>query len=325
MSRHFQLVAMFLLVLALGLAACGGPPPPAEEAPPAEEEAVAPAEGEEAPAEPAEAPTSAPTSPPAEPTDELAEIPSLAFDGVTRNADWQPIIQDFDGVAMALVPAGCFMMGSTDEQINYAVELYGSGAERSWFEEEQPVHEVCFEEPFWIDAYEVTNGQFGSAASHCTDWSSGDDQPRICVDCSEAATYCDSRGARLPTEAEWEYSARGPDGLVYPWGNEFAPDNVVYVGSSGGETASVGSSPGGVSWVGAYDLSGNVLEWLADWYGIYPSGAQVNPSGPDSGEFRVMRGGSWDSDAYDLRGADRSGFYPFGSGSINGFRCARDY
>ncbi len=277
MFRHFQLVAMLLLVLALGLAACGGGTVPTEEAP----------------AEPTETPTSLP----------------LGFEPVTRNADWEPIIQDFDGVEMALVPAGCFMMGS-----------------ESGDSDEQPVHEVCFDEPFWIDVYEVTNAQFGSAASDCTEWSSDDNQPRICVNWYDAAAHCESREARLPTEAEWEYAARGPDGLVYPWGNEFVADNVVYDDNSGGETASGGSQPGGVSWVGAYDLSGNVWEWVADWYGAYPSTAQVNPSGPGSGDYRVFRGGSWHRYGVNVRAANRYWILPGSSYSYRlGFRCARDY
>jgi formylglycine-generating enzyme required for sulfatase activity len=244
----------------------------------------------------AEEPTETPTEEP-EPTE--TPLP-IGFAPVTRNADWEPVIQDFNGVEMALVPAGCFMMGN-----------------------EQPVHEVCFEEPFWIDVYEVTNGQFGSAASDCTHWSSSDNQPRICVDWRDATAHCESRGARLPTEAEWEYAARGPDGLVYPWGNEFIADNVVYGDNSGGHTASVGSRPGDVSWVGAYDMSGNAWEWVADWYGTYPSEAQVNPTGPGSGQYRVLRGGSWgDHSSYSLRGANRLRHPPVDPAPDHGFRCA---
>jgi formylglycine-generating enzyme required for sulfatase activity len=237
----------------------------------------------------------------------LTEGALPGFEPVAHNADWEPVIQDFDGVEMALVPAGCFMMGSND------------------YSDEQPIHEVCFDAPFWIDVYEVTNGQFGSAASDCTDWSSDENQPRICVDWYEAVAHCEARGARLPTEAEWEYAARGSDGLVYPWGNEFVPDNVAYYANSGGQTANVGSRPGGVSWVGAYDMSGNVWEWVADWYGAYPGEAQVNPTGSGSGSSRVLRGGSWTLDALNLCGAYRERGNPDGAGVDVGFRCARDY
>jgi formylglycine-generating enzyme required for sulfatase activity/tRNA A-37 threonylcarbamoyl transferase component Bud32 len=251
--------------------------------------------------------------------EETEEVPGSEPE--PRNADWSPVIQDFDGIEMALVPAGCFMMGSSEEEIDYALDLcetYSGGCVRTWFEREMPQHEVCFEEPFWIDVYEVTNAQYGSSG----EWP-GDNRPREEITWFEAADYCESRGARLPTEAEWEYAARGPDGLVFPWGNEFVAHNVVYYGNSGSQTASVGSRPGGVSWVGAHDLSGNVWEWVADWYGTYPSGAQVNPSGPDSGSVHVMRGGSWSAlQGFNLRAADRSWDYPGYPINTLGFRCA---
>jgi tRNA A-37 threonylcarbamoyl transferase component Bud32 len=224
--------------------------------------------------------------------------------GVASNAEWTPHIEEFDGVPMALVPAGCFRMGSEDG---------GS--------DEQPVHEVCFNDPFWIDVYEVTNEAFGSVG--CEEYSSDPDQPRNCVNWTDALAHCEARGARLPTEAEWEYAARGPDGLEYPWGNEFNGDYLVW---STSQTAEVGSKPDGASWVGALDMSGNLREWVNDWYGTYPSGQQVNPSGPESGEYRVLRGGSWDlNDTSLLRGANRLKNYPSFEVIFNGFRCALSY
>jgi formylglycine-generating enzyme required for sulfatase activity len=239
-----------------------------------------------------------------------AGMPEIACTGVEDNDDWTPVIQEFNGVEMALVPAGCFMMGSTSGK-----------------DEEQPVHEVCFEEPFWIDVYEVTNEQFGAVG--CADWSSEPQQPRICVTWFEARDHCESRGARLPTEAEWEYAARGPDGLIYPWGNDFVGDNVVYNENSGGHTANVGSKPGGGSWVGAFDLSGNVWEWVNDWYdaGYYSTLADgaVNPQGPGSGDARVLRGGAWDDYTYHLRAARRNGNNAGYGDNSYGFRCALSY
>ena len=132
---------------------------------------------------------------------------------------------------MVLVPVGCFMMGSSDGKAD-----------------EAPVHEVCFDAPFWIDVYEVTNAQFGTSGQF-----DGDDRPREMMNWQRALAYCQSRGARLPTEAEWEYAARGPDSLIYPWGNAFIADNVVYFLNSENRTWDVGSRPQGVSWVGAYD------------------------------------------------------------------------
>jgi formylglycine-generating enzyme required for sulfatase activity len=245
-------------------------------------------------------------------TTDLQRARQLAEAGVTRNADWIPYIEEQNGVEMALIPAGCFPMGSAS----------GEGDEES-------VHEVCFDEPFWIDVYEVTNERFGSVG--CADESSEPEQPRNCVSWTDALAHCEARGrgARLPTEAEWEYAARGPDGLVYPWGNDFVAGNVVYDGNSGGQTANVGSRLGGVSWVGALDLSGNVWEWVNDWYdaGYYSTLADgvVNPQGPGSGDARVLRGGSWGDYAYHLRADDRYGNNPGYGDNSYGFRCALSY
>jgi len=236
----------------------------------------------------------------------------LAEAGVTRSADWEPYAETINGALMALVPAGCFQMGSQEGD-----------------SDELPVHEVCFEEPFWIDVYEVTNAQVEEAVPGCIWLSSGDNQPRICISWTDSLAHCESRGARLPTEAEWEYAARGPDGLVYPWGDAFVADNVVYGGNVGGETALVGSKPGGVSWVGAYDLSGNVWEWVNDWYapgyyGTLADGA-INPQGPDTGEYRVLRGGAWGDGSLGVRAAGRNRNAPDNSYPGGGFRCALSY
>ncbi len=228
--------------------------------------------------------------------------------GVTRNADWTPYTEIINGVEMALVPAGCFQMGSTSGE-----------------SDEQPIHKVCFDQPFWIDVYEVTNEQYGEVAAGYRRYSSALNQPRICITWHNAKAHCESRGARLPTEAEWEYTARGPDSVVYPWGNTFIADNVVYGDNSDGRTWAVGSKPEGISWVGVYHLSGNVWEWVNDWYGGYSSERQVNPTGPDNGTLRVWRGGSWYYDASYLRSSDRGGINPGYKYDNGGFRCALSY
>jgi formylglycine-generating enzyme required for sulfatase activity len=232
----------------------------------------------------------------------------LGFPGspVTRNADWEPVIQEFDGVPMALVPVGCFTMGSD----------HGLAGD------EWPDHEQCFDEPFWIDVTEVTNAQYGSEGAF-----SGDNMPRETVGWGQAAAFCESRGGRLPTEREWEYAARGPDGLDYPWGSQLEPDYVVYHDNAGGQPAEVGSRPEGASWVGALDMAGNVFEWTSSLYAPYPYDPDDGREDPSSGGQRVLRGGSWFNQPrrttvrsdYRVRDpASRS------DGAV-GFRCVRDY
>jgi sulfatase modifying factor 1 len=268
--------------------------------------------------------TSMPTGTPTLVPTPVATLDVAAATAPARNAAWTPVIREFDGVEMVLVPAGCFMMGTTEEQIEAALAQCNEergDCQRKWFEDEMPAHYVCFEEPFWIDRTEVTNGQYGSAGSH-----SGDEFPRENVTWLEAQAFCESRGARLPTEAEWEYAARGPESLVYPWGDEFVDDNAVYKANSDNETAPVGSRPEGASWVGALDMSGNVYEYVADWYAPdYGSfvGTAFAPTGPETGDERVLRGGAWYRYSCFLRAAVRLPI-PQWVGDLNdGFRCAR--
>ena len=193
--------------------------------------------------------------------------------------------------------------------------------------DESMVHEVCFQSPFWIDIYEVTNEQYGSTG--CESLSAEPTQPRNCVNWLSSVAHCEARGARLPTEAEWEYAARGPDNLAYPWGDTFEAENVLYYGNNTGGPASVGSKPDGVSWIGAYDMSGNVWDWVNDWYsdtyyGTLEDGV-VNPSGPSAGDFRVLRGGSWVVNTVFLSTTHRYRDVPSNQDGTYGFRCAAPY
>ncbi len=247
-------------------------------------------------------------------------------------------VRERDGMTMVYVPAGEFEMGSTDGD-----------------DDEQPVHTVALD-AFWLDQTEVTNAQFafflneqgnqeeGGVTwldiddSDCLIEESGDtfqsqsgyaDHPVIEVSWYGAEAYCEWAGGQLPTEAEWEYAARGPEGFVYPWGNSWQPglancdeddceDGFEYM-------SPVGSFPAGASWVGALDMSGNVWEWVADWYDAeyYARSPRENPTGPEEGEYRVLRGGSlWDSADFSrcgFRGRGNPGY-----GNVNGgFRCVR--
>jgi formylglycine-generating enzyme required for sulfatase activity len=271
-------------------------------------------------------------------TPELTRDPPyvLAEQGVNTNNEWRPYTKDVNGVEMALVPAGCFVMGSEEGN-----------------DDERPAHEQCFDEPFWIDVYEVTNAQFadflnqaGNQSEEGTAWlDAGDDDVRIQdnngtwtptdsyanhsvieITWFGAVAFCESRGARLPTEVEWEYAARGPGNLTYPWGNDFEDDYVIWNTS---ETANVGSKPNGVSWVGALDMSGNVWEWVSSLYKNYPydvTDGREADGDSDNTSSRVLRGGSWYfSSSYFLRASDRSGVLPASSGNDYGFRCASSF
>lgn len=248
--------------------------------------------------------------------------------GVSRNDLWSPIVRRLDGLDLALVPAGCFTMGSTGTQLIFALasceRFYGTGKCQVDFEQsETPAHEVCFDRPFWIGETEVTNRLFGSSSS--TDMETmyrGPAWPRETVTWYEASQFCLAHNARLPTEAEWEYAARGPDNLVFPWGNEFDLGNLI---SGRLSPADVGSVAAGVSWVGAFDMSGGIGEWMADWYGPYAQASVTDPGGPPDGQQRVIRGGSWFSfAAFSLRTSNRESASPDIANSTIGFRCARD-
>lgn len=235
----------------------------------------------------------APTATPLPPTNEP----------ITKNADWTPVEQDFDGVTMVEVPAGCFVMG------------HEAGRR-----DESPESQICFEKPFWIDKTEVTNKQYGSNGNF-----TGDENPRENLTWFEARDFCASRSARLPTEAEWEYASRGPDDLIYPWGNELVNDNLVFDQNSNNQTAPVGSKPAGASWVGALDMSGNVWEWVSSLYRAYPYAADDGREDlENTTDRRVYRGGVGSYIDFGVSGATRFRAKPDDREWFIGFRCARD-
>jgi iron(II)-dependent oxidoreductase len=196
---------------------------------------------------------------------------------------------------MMQVPAGCFMMGSTPDEIDALITQFDNDFVRAIFTAEGPQTKICFDTPFWIDKIEVTNAQFnqfkGQAKnqSHWTD----DLRPRKQITWFEARDFCALRGARLPTESEWEYAARGPDGFTYPWGNDFDEKKAIWKRGSDQGTANVGSIPEGASWVGSLNLSGNVWEWTSSIYKPYPYVAIDGRESNDNANIdRVLRGGS---------------------------------
>jgi len=232
--------------------------------------------------------------------------------------------------SILLVPAGNFIMGS-----------YNGNAD------EQPVH-IVYLDAFYIDKYEVTNALYKSCvdANACAfpkfDNSNlrptyygdprYDQYPVIGVTWDMAKAYCEWRKASLPTEAEWEKAARGPDGRMYPWGNSSDQSRANYNNNGdpnyAGDTSAVDAYPSGVSPYGVFDMAGNVWEWVADIYdaSYYASLTLpiANPLGPASGAYRVVKGGSWDSSEFSLRSAGRGFYDPSNANIYIGFRCARN-
>jgi formylglycine-generating enzyme required for sulfatase activity len=236
-----------------------------------------------------------------------AGLPEIACTGVTANDQWEPVFRAFNGIEMALVPAGCFLMGNNNS-----------------LPEEQPVHRICFDQPFWIDRTEVTVSQFvdflNDQPEPVTDhdrwvfnstlngdpyvqmerigdvWEPHfqvDQRPLEFVKWIGANDFCSWREVRLPTEAEWEFSARGPDNNLYPWGNELIMDNIVRFRD---RNPDVGSIPQGASWVGALDMSGSVFEWTSSLYRPYPYDAfdgREASAELDLVNHRVFRGCPW--------------------------------
>ena len=251
--------------------------------------------------------------------------PALAGHDVTCNdaahCEYEPRSRGWVGSYGTLiwVPAGSFPMGSPEGEGNDA---------------EQPQHTVTFAAGYFIDKYEVTQAAYAStgAAAGC-EWEPAEkpDYPVVCVNWQEMRDFCESRGAGLCTEAEWEKAARGTDERIYPWGDG-APgptlancaESVCRDGFSA--TAPVGAFPGGASPYGALDMAGNVYEWVEDdWHYRY-AGAPVDGSAwvdDPRGAVRVLRGGGWYYGAASLRASRRGGAAPSVSHVTYGARCCR--
>ena len=213
----------------------------------------------------------------------------------------------------------------TQEQID--AQWTQHGWDETWkhyAEREQPAHMGQLD-GFWIGETEVTVGEWRSVMGSSPGSANalGDDWPVVEVSWTECAGFCERSGLSLPTEAQWEYAARGASGRLYPWGDTW--DATVCRnrenGAPGKSIFPVGSFPGGVSWCGAQDMAGNVWEWCADWFGNYDGrGPQVNPVGPISGTGRVVRGGGWSNYAVNCRSTTRVTHPPGESRVYYGFR-----
>ena len=222
---------------------------------------------------------------------------------VSANAEWTPVEQTINGIEMVLVPPGCFIMGGDDGR-----------------RDERPAHEICFAKAFWLDKYEVTNAQYGSEGPFA-----GADIPRGNLNWYEARDYCLQRGGRLPTEAEWEYAARGIDGLLFPWGETYDETIIVIDGDASANVAPVGSYPANASWVGAVDMIGNAFEWTSSTYSQYPyEGSDGREDMNDTASRRVYRGGRSAYQEWGVHATTRFWLEPDNRDWFIGFRCMQD-
>ncbi len=256
--------------------------------------------------------------------------PPLPPQGETAGQIW---LSPIDEMALVYIAAGPFLMGApeTDPQAEAA---------------ERPQREIYLD-AFWIDQTEVTNGMYAicefeggctpiiadatlTREAYYTDLSFGE-YPMVNVTWIQAGQYCAWAGRRLPTEAEWEKAARGDQEGPYPWGtDEPNCERLSFANPGPGRTACsqdtnrVGSFPAGSSPYGALDMAGNVWEWVADWYDgdYYAQMASENPMGPESGETKVLRGGSFNDPAKTVRLTHRNNTLPQNSSYFVGFRCA---
>lgn len=242
-------------------------------------------------------------------------------------------IQVFNGVERVYVPAGYFIMGDQyDDNLGFSDEI------------PHPVYTNAF----WLDAFLVTNEEFARCSdcgvpedvkSHKRDPYFGSpayaNYPVIEVSWQQAHDFCEWRGGRLPTEAEWEKAA-GWDPVtgrsrLYPWGARPPNDTLANFNGVDRDTTPVDRYRNGRSPVGAFDMAGNVWQWVADWYGDYDLNNPRNPTGVEDGTVRVMRGGSWHTGVLDaqeillyLRVSNRGSGDPNRPLNETGFRCAYD-
>jgi sulfatase modifying factor 1 len=278
------------------------------------------------PPPPPPTPTPRPPTPTPEPEPTAAEteaVEAQATEPQATEAVPEPtsIPAPPESTEMTSIPAGPFTMG------------YDGG-----LDDEKPPHEAELPE-YQIDLFEVTNAQFagfveatgyqteaeqaGSSRVWRDEWSEGkDNHPVVRVTWNDAIAYCEWVGKHLPTEAEWEKAARGPESFIYPWGDTYDAAKANGRDSGLRSTVAVGSYGEGTSPYGAFDMAGNVREWTAD-PGYFPYPGNNIPSSYYGDELRVLRGGGWFDDAPDLRTTRRNPTSPTAANWDIGFRCAK--
>jgi formylglycine-generating enzyme required for sulfatase activity len=278
--------------------------------------------------------TNTPTQPPPTETAVPSVTPTSAPTQIPSPTPLPTQISDKKGIPMVLVPAGSFNMGSTGLSAN-----------------EEPVHNVYLD-AFYIDQFEVSFemyarflNEMGNQFEGLANWIEAKDRdlhvhlvdgawqvdpgfenyPMNEMTWYGARAFCVWKGGRLPTEAEWEKAARGTDERLYPWNGEVTCENANYFGCNR-QAVPIDSYPQSLSPYGAYNMSGNIMEWVNDWYApdYYANSPAENPTGPESGTHRVFRGGSWINGAYHIRTTYRWPKLPVLTYVATGFRCARD-
>ncbi len=236
----------------------------------------------------------------------------------SANTAWVPVVRDYRGIALVGVPPGCFMMGSEEGDAD-----------------EKPVRRACLS-AYWIGQTEITNAQYTAcvSAGACApprDRTAFDnpalaDHPVTWVSWFDAAAFAEWIGAALPSGAQWEFAARGPQGWTYPWGDSPPTCALANLERCTSGTSPVGQYSAGASWVGALDLAGNAWEWVADYYGrdYYASltDGTLDPLGPPFGDMHNVRGSSWENEARYARAYYQGGNYPDYAVNILSFRIA---
>ena len=232
-------------------------------------------------------------------------------------------VRTFSGIEMVWCPPGTFAMGSPEDE-----------PERVFVEKQ---HKVTLTRGFWFGKYEVTQAQWEAVMGNNPSQFKGNRLPVECVSWSDCQDFIEKLNAdgeggfRLPSEAQWEYACRAGTTTPFSFGKTITTDQVNYNGDypygkgKRGEyrekTTPIGSFPAN-AW-GLHDMHGNVWEWCQDWYGDYPKGGVTDPTGPNWGEFRVLRGGSWPIAALNCRAAARHGLPPDAAVNHYGFRLLR--
>jgi len=286
-------------------------------------------------------------------TEEEASVPTPEPKTEEKNS--------IDGATLVYIPGGPFIMGNTADDVEEIVtQSWCEKCTTNVLDQTRPAHEVTVD-GYWMYKTEVTNSQFATFVNKTgyettaevygssvinyfkgygtldgvtwneprgpmSNLNGKDNHPVTHVSWEDAKAYCEWAGGRLPTEAEWEKAARGTDQRQFPWGDRPPSDSIASYTWNGGDQP-VGSYPGGASFYGLLDMAGGMYEWVADYYSVtaYDESEYDNPLGPSSGDYRTVRGGSWNYPVYTLLATYRSGREETFTAFYVGFRCAVDH